>query len=514
MAKSSFADSITASGRARLLIEAIHDYAIYMLNPDGLVTTWNTGAQRFKGYTEGEVLGTSFSRFYVEEDRNAGLPQRALKTAAAEGKFEAEGWRVRKDGTRFWAHVVIDPIRDPSGELVGFAKITRDLTERREAQRLIDQARDALVQSQKMDAIGQLTGGVAHDFNNLLMAILSGHLLLRKRIDDDPRALLLLDNATQAAQRGVTLTQRMLAFARRQDLKPEQVDISTLVRGMLELLQRSLGSTIQIETNLPFSLERVRLDSNQFEMALLNLAVNARDAMPHGGILRVAGRMEDVEAGHYAKLPAGRYVFISVADNGEGMDPDMLAHAVEPFFTSKGVGKGTGLGLSMVHGLAEQLGGKLVLKSIKGEGTTAEIWLPVADASVSDREVVPRHELPHAPPAHILAVDDDSLVLMSTSFMLEDLGHTVVTASSGKKALELLCGNPGINLVVTDQGMPGMTGVELIKEIRIQWPKIPVILATGYAELPAGVVPEVKLSKPFGQEDLAGAISAAIAAKR
>jgi PAS domain S-box-containing protein len=514
MAKSSSDDSITASGRARLLIEAIHDYAIYMLNPDGLVTTWNTGAQRFKGYTEDEVIGTSFSRFYVEEDRKANLPDRALKTAAAEGKFESEGWRVRKDGTRFWAHVVIDPIRAASGELVGFAKITRDLTERREAQRLIDQTRDALVQSQKMDAIGQLTGGVAHDFNNLLMAILSGHQLLRKRIGDDPRALLLLDNATQAAQRGVSLTQRMLAFARRQELKPEQVDISTLVRGMVELLQRSLGPTIQIDTDLPFSLEQVRLDSNQFEMALLNLAVNARDAMPHGGVLKLAACMEHVGAGHYTKLPAGRYVFIAVTDNGEGMDADRLARAVEPFFTSKGVGKGTGLGLSMVDGLTEQLGGKFVLKSTKGEGTTAEIWLPVSDAGVGVGEVARPQGMPHAAPARILAVDDDTLVLMNTSFMLEDLGHTVVTASSGRKALELLRSDPSIGLVIADQAMPGMTGTELIREMRSQWPAIPVILATGYAELPPGAAPEVKLSKPFGQEELALAVATATSVRR
>jgi CheY-like chemotaxis protein len=365
-----------------------------------------------------------------------------------------------------------------------------------------------------MDAIGQLTGGVAHDFNNLLMAILSGHQLLRKRLGDDPRTLLLLDNATQAAQRGVTLTQRMLAFARRQELKAEVVDISTLIRGMVDLLQRSLGPTILIETDLPFSLERVRLDSNQFEMALLNLAVNARDAMPHGGILRIAARSADVGAGHYTNLSAKRYVFIAVTDNGEGMDAPTLMRAIEPFFTSKGIGRGTGLGLSMVHGLTEQLGGKLVLKSTKGEGTTAEIWLPVSDAGVAVREVGRPQEMHHVAPAHILAVDDDSLVLMNTIFMLEDLGHTVINASSGKKALELLRSNPSISLVIADQGMPGMTGAELMEEIRRHWPKIPVILATGYAELPPEVAPEVKLSKPFGQEELAGAVFAAIGAKR
>jgi len=497
---------LTASGRARLLVEAIHDYAIYMLDPAGLVTSWNAGAQRIKGYAEAEVLGTSFSRFYVEEDRQSGLPARALATAAREGRFEAEGWRVRKDGSRFWAHVVIDAIRGGSGELVGFAKVTRDLTERREAQRALDQTREALLHAQKMEAIGQLTGGIAHDFNNLLMAILSSHRLMRKRLGEDPRLLLLLDNATQAAQRGVSLTQRMLAFARRQELKPENVDVPTLVRGMMELLRHALGPAVAIETELPFSLDRVRLDPHQLEVALLNLAVNARDAMPQGGRLTIAARLEDIGAGHRSALSAGRYVAISVSDTGEGMDEATLARATEPFFTTKGVGKGTGLGLSMIHGLAEQSGGKLVLKSKRGAGTTAEILLPAATSAEAPGEI-PRAEAPtEMSPKTVLAVDDDLLVLMNTSFMLEDQGHTVLTASSGRRALEILQAGQRVDLVIADQAMPGMTGSELSREIAALWPDLPVILATGYAELPASAQPKVKLAKPFGPEKLARAI--------
>ncbi|MGE5149346.1 MAG: PAS domain S-box protein, partial [Rhodospirillaceae bacterium] len=230
----------------RLLVGAVTDYALYMLDPTGVVVSWNAGAQRFKGYTADEIIGQHFSRFYTEEDVRAGLPAQVLETAAREGKFEAEGWRLRKDGTRFWAHVVVDPIRDPSGALLGFVKITRDLTERREAQRKLDEAREALFQSQKMEAIGQLTGGVAHDFNNLLTAIIGSLELVQRRVDDQPRVKPLVINALQAAQRGATLTQRMLAFARRQELEAEPSDIRTLVSGMADLVDRSLGSGIYI----------------------------------------------------------------------------------------------------------------------------------------------------------------------------------------------------------------------------------------------------------------------------
>src|SRR3954463_214026 len=275
--------SLSDDGRYRLLVEAVTDYAIYMLDADGIVTSWNPGAQRFKGYTAAEIVGQHFSRFYTAEDRETALPKRALETAAREGKFEAEGWRVRKDGTRFWAHVIIDAIRDDSGRLLGFAKITRDLTERREAQRQLERAREAFFQAQKIEAVGQLTGGVAHDFNNLLMAILGSLELVRKRVPEEPRVTRLIDNAYQAAQRGAPRPQRILAFARRQELKLDAVHIPDLVRGMADLLERSLGPRVTIDTCFPLSINPVLADGNQLELAILNLSMNARDAMPDGG---------------------------------------------------------------------------------------------------------------------------------------------------------------------------------------------------------------------------------------
>jgi PAS domain S-box-containing protein len=254
--------SLTQEGRYRLLIEAVTDYAIYLLDPSGIVTTWNPGAQRFNGYKADEIIGQHFSRFYTEEDRKNGLPARALETAKREGKFEAEGWRVRNDGSHFWAYVIIDPIRSPSGEIIGFAKITRDLTERRAAEAKFEKAREFSLQSQKLEAIGQLTGGIAHDFNNLLTAVLGSLELLRKRLPNDPKSIALLENAAQGAQRGTTLTKRMLAFARNYELNKETIGVPELVRGMTDLLQRSLGPSFNLETRFPLSLKPVEVDAN------------------------------------------------------------------------------------------------------------------------------------------------------------------------------------------------------------------------------------------------------------
>ena len=487
----------------RLLVQGVTDYAIYMLDPQGNVSNWNPGAQRIKGYAPEEIIGSHFSQFYTPEDRANEEPQKALATARREGKFEKEGWRIRKDGTRFWAHVIIDPIRNEMGELIGYAKITRDITERKEAQQRLDSARDALIQSQKIEAIGQLTGGVAHDFNNLLMVVLSSLELMRKRLPDDPRLHALLKNAVEGAQRGATLTKRMLAFARRQDLKQEAVDISDLVRGMTDMLSRTLGPAMRIETRFPLLSPPVLADANQLEMAVLNLTVNARDAMPDGGEIVIASKEYALEARNEINLPAGRYVCLTVSDSGTGMDAETVKRSMEPFFTTKGIGKGTGLGLSMVHGLAQQSGGQLKLRSKVGEGTTAELWMPVATGRKAvETEVTPvparsRSEL------NILAVDDDVLVLTNTVAVLEDLGHVVFSATSAMKALEMIRSEPGIELVITDHAMPHMTGLQLTEAIRKEWPDIVVILATGYAELDgarSGNIP--KLSKPFSEAEL------------
>jgi PAS domain S-box-containing protein len=506
-------ESLRASeDQFRVLVQSVSDYAIYRLDKDGQVISWNIGAQKIKGYAPEEIIGAHFSRFYLPEDIAAGLPLKALSIARLEGRYVAEGWRVRKDGSRFAASVVIDPIFSADGELHGFAKVTRDVTERDEQQRRLAEAREELFQSQKMEAIGQLTGGVAHDFNNLLMAIHSSVTLLAKKIPDEPELTRLVDNALQGVDRGAALTQRMLAFARRQDLAVEQIDPTALIRNMSDLLLRTIGPSHPLRLALPAETGAVEVDANQLEMAILNLAVNARDAMPDGGAISILASEQDLATNEVDHLPGGRYVKLSVVDTGKGMDPDTLARATEPFFTTKGVGKGTGLGLSMVHGLAEQMHGALRLHSVVEEGTSAELWLPVAastrSAAVPSPEARPERELHR--PLKILAVDDDALVLMNTAALLEDLGHHVLEAASGDEALALFAQNQDIDLVITDQAMPNMTGAELVRQIHLSQPDMPIIIASGYGELPEGSSRSmIKLGKPFGQSLLADAVAKA-----
>ncbi|WP_223414349.1 MULTISPECIES: PAS domain-containing sensor histidine kinase [unclassified Pseudomonas] len=494
----------------RLLVQSVTDYAIYMLDANGRLTNWNPGAQRIKGYLPEEVIGQHFSMFYTPEDRAAGEPKRTLDIAVREGRFENKGWRVRKDGTRFLAHVVVDPIWGDTGTLLGFAKITRDITEATRAQQALEQTREALFQAQKMQAIGQLSGGIAHDFNNLLTVILGNLEIVRKRIGDDSKITRLLDNATQGALRGVALTQRMLAFARRQELKTESVEIPTLVEGITGLLRSSLGPSVALETRFTETIEPVWADKNQLELAVLNLATNARDAMPHGGKLLISARPED--AGDHSSLTpmTGRYVCLSINDTGEGMDDATLAVAMDPFFTTKGVGKGTGLGLSMVHGFIEQLGGRFILKSQKGKGTTAELWIPVATQG-SIAKPAQEEAAPPVPRLCVLVVDDDSLVLTSTCLLLEDLGHQVISAVSGAQALTVLDSEQVIDLVITDMAMPQMNGAQLAQAIRSIRPDLPIILATGYAERLEGFATRLpRLSKPFTQLNLVEIIASTL----
>ena len=495
----------------RLLVEGVTDYAIYLLDAEGRVSSWNSGARRIKGYEPSEIIGQHFSRFYTPEDQEAGWPGIALRAAAEQGRFEREGWRLRKDGSRFWAHVIIDAIHDDDGQVIGFAKITRDITERMESQRQLDEAREALFQAQKMEAVGQLTGGVAHDFNNLLMAVLGSLELVKKRLPYDPRITPLIENAVQGAQRGAVLTQRMLAFARKQELKVEPVDVAALARGMTDFVSRSIGPAVHVSTRFPSGLPLVSTDPYQLETGLLNLAVNARDAMPEGGTITITASKETVGEGD-AVLAPGDYVRLSVADTGEGMDPLTVARASEPFFTTQGVGKGTGLGLSMVHGLAAQSGGRLEIQSRPGKGTTVSLWLPVAAGASEGLRLSadPRKAGARDGRLVILAVDDDDLVLMNTVAMLEDLGHEVLSASSGAQALEIIRERPWIDLVLTDQVMPRMTGAQLAAEVAGLKPDLPVAIATGYADMPPGQgLNALKLAKPFTQAELAGFVTSA-----
>ena len=361
----------------------------------------------------------------------------------------------------------------------------------------------------KVESLGQLTGGVAHDFNNLLMAVLGNLELVRKFLPSDPKIRRLIDGAIQGAERGATLTKRMLAFARRQELKPETVDVPNLVDSMVEMLRRSLGPGIQIKTDFETDLPPTRVDPNQLELALLNLALNARDAMPLGGRLTISAHRERIGAGDVPGLQPGDYVCIAERDTGEGMDEVTLKRATEPFFTTKGAGRGTGLGLSMVDGLVAQSGGAMRITSQQGAGSTVELWLPVAEAEAIEwpRPVAPQR-VQESRCCRVLVIDDDPIVLAGTAAMLEDLGHTATEVDSAEQGLKILQSDASIDLVITDHAMPGMTGTELAKRIRRKWPELPVIIATGYAELPGELDPSVpRLSKPYRQQDLAAVVA-------
>lgn len=494
----------------RLLVQSVTDYAIYMLDHRGRITNWNLGAQRIKGYLPEEVIGRHFSCFYTPEDREAGEPARGLAAAEREGRFEKEGWRVRKDGSRFWANVVIDPIRDSDGRLIGFAKVTRDITHRIEAERELERARQELFQAQKMESLGHLTGGVAHDFNNLLTVIIGSLGLLKKRLPGDQRTADLLQNALEAAQRGANLTQRMLSFARKQRLDPQPCAIPDLLRGMTDLLIHSLGPSVSIETRFPLDLDLGLTDANQLELSIINLATNARDAMPNGGRIVFSASNQRVPADNPHRLAPGNYICLSISDTGSGMDEETLRRAVEPFYTTKGVGRGTGLGLSIVDGLAEQLGGRLTLESQPGVGTTANIWIPAVPRTPESARTG-NGATPQAPSeservrlsCRVLVVDDDPLVLNNTAAMLEDLGCSVLKADSGSLALEILTATPELDILLTDQAMPRMNGSQLVERVMAQGRPLKMALATGFAEKIEGAAAQLpKLAKPFGQEEL------------
>ena len=367
-------------------------------------------------------------------------------------------------------------------------------------------AEEQLRQSQKLEMIGQLTGGVAHDFNNLLTAVIGNLSLLQKHVPHgDARARRLIDGAVQGANRGAALTQRLLAFARQQSLEVAATDVVELVAGMKDLLERSIGPTIQLSFDLTTRPAIALIDANQVELALLNLAVNARDAMPDGGALRIG--VDLASSADVGEIHDGDFVHIWVDDTGSGMDEETLQRAIDPFFSTKELGKGTGLGLSMVHGLAVQLHGALRLHSVVGKGTRADLYFPATREIAESRS---ESEVPVASVAHrsrILLVDDDALIAMSSVDMLEDLGHEVLEANSGEQALDVLRSADAVDLLITDFAMPGMTGMQLIQAARALCPQLPVLLATGYAELPNGSVDVPRIGKPYTQIQLASEVA-------
>ena len=498
-------DKIESSVRqlARLL-DHVRDCAIYMLDPGGHVISWNAGAERIKGYSADEIIGRHFSEFYLVEDRASNSPAVTLETAARTGKFEGEGWRLRKDGTRFWASVLVDAIRSAGGELIGFAKITRDMTEHRAME-------EQLRQSQKMEAIGQLTGGVAHDFNNLLTVILGNMDSLAQEVPTEhARWHRRIEHTMRAAERAAGLTQQLLAFARRQPLKPAAVDIDALVTRWTEMIRRMLPERIDIRRITEQSAGLADVDANQLENVLLNLALNARDAMPTGGTLTVETaqvRIGDRDAEYLMDLEPGEYILISVADSGTGMAPDVLERAFEPFFTTKPLGQGTGLGLSQVFGFVKQSGGHVQMFSAVGTGTTARIYLPRIHATMPDQVAdETRADAPAVRAETILVVEDNEGVRSYASEALRDRGFSVVEASNAAEALEVL-NEIRIDLLFSDIGLPGMNGRELLAVARRRLPELAVLLTSGYAQMsgagdPADVRNVGLVTKPFTRAQL------------
>ncbi|MFC0253878.1 hybrid sensor histidine kinase/response regulator [Massilia consociata] len=485
--------------RFRLLVQGVTDYAIYMLSPEGTVSNWNVGAERIKGFAQEEIVGSHFSRFYTDEEREGGLPQRALATARRDGRYEAEGWRVRKDGTRFWAHVIIDAIYGDEGKLMGFAKITRDLTEKKQSAEALEQAQLALFQSQKMESIGQLTGGIAHDFNNLLSVLASGLevLSMTRQGSGDAKTL---DSMRRAIDRGATLTQQLLAFARQQPLQPETRSINRLISGFESVLRRAGNNDIQFELRLDPQAGSAVVDAARFESALLNLVVNARDAMPEGGYLTLDTAPVVLSEGEVAGLAPGPYVCISVTDTGTGMSPETQQRAFEPFYTTKETGKGTGLGLSQVYGFIKQSGGEVVIQSTQGEGTTITIYLP--SVTTQDREAA------RSESETVLIVEDEPDLLDVASALFMSMGYDVMTAPSGQEAMNVLASRD-VDILFTDVVMPnGVNGIELAQFTRENYPNIKVMLASGYPQ-PALRLDQYRLgdytfiSKPYRLSDLA-----------
>jgi PAS domain S-box-containing protein len=493
---------LDAERRFRLLVQGVTDYSIFMLDPEGRVTNWNAGAERIKGYSSDEIVGEHFSRFYTPEELDAGMPKRALETAREVGRYEAEGWRVRKDGTRFWASVVIDAIRDENGELVGFAKITRDMTEKREAQQRLQESREQLFRSQKMEALGQLTGGLAHDFNNLLTAILGACDLALRNLNDEDRLRRMLDGIRNSAQRGASITKQLLAFARAQQLEIKTVDLKAFLSDVITLVRPSIRSNIDLVTEISDHVWNIDADAGALELALLNLAFNARDAMPEGGTLKISATNELLK-GKPEGL-RGEFVALRVLDTGEGMSQEVMDRVFEPFFTTKSYGEGTGLGLSQVFGFTRQIGGAVTVESQPGKGSTFTIYLPASKGAIaSDTKVEGGFAL-----GRVLLVEDDYLVAELAAGMLNELGFEAVVTHSAKEALERLSADQRPTLVFTDVVMPGgISGIELAQKVRERFPELPVLLTTGYSEQVAGTHGFPVLQKPYELETLAAALA-------
>jgi PAS domain S-box-containing protein len=496
--------------QSRKLVEAITDYALLMLDPEGIVTSWNAGAQRIKGYTSDEIIGQHFSRFYTERDQEAGIPARALQVASSEGRFEAEGWRVRKNGEQFWANVVIDPIRDSDGNLTGFAKITQDITEKRNSTIALQKADEQRGRAQRMEALGHLTGGVAHDFNNLLMIIGGFTQTLKKATAADPKAARAIEAIGMAVERGQSLTRQLLTFSRRQTLNPTVSGVAERIEAFSQMLGSS-SSPATLVASIPPDIWPIRADIGELELALLNITINARDAMPDGGVITVTAQNVQLKSEDTAAQLDGDYVAVSISDDGTGIAEEILPKVFDPFFTTKQVSKGSGLGLSQVYGFAHQSGGTVTIESKLGEGTRVTLYLPRTDV-----EQVRANERPASTQVQgrgvALLVDDNRDVLELSALFLQELGYQVEAFDNAQPALKAT-ERQKFELVVSDIVMAGMDGIDLAQAIRQRQPDMPIVLVTGYSRVPESVGEEfVLVRKPYQLEDLSRAVSTAIAA--
>ena len=511
----------------RLLVQSVTDYAIYMLDPQGNVQSWNAGAEKIHGYSASEIIGKNFERFYPAEERRNGAPQAALKEARESGIFQREARRCRKDGTLFWASVIVRPIYDSENKLIGFAKVTRDDTERKAAEEELAHSRDQLMQAQKMEAVGQLTGGIAHDFNNLLMVII-GNLenadrsLNQLHEEHAGRLRRLINNAVLGARRGATLTQRLLAYSRRQPLVPKPLDINKFITSEIDFLQRTLGETIEIQPACGAGLWRAELDEGQLESAILNLAVNARDAMPGGGKLTIEtanAYLDDEYARDHPDVKPGQYVLISVTDSGSGMSKETIDHAFEPFFSTKALGEGTGLGLSQVYGFVRQSGGHIKIYSEVGQGTTVKLYFPRLLGGNVDEQPMAKPKAHADQGTTLVLVEDEELVRMYLMDVLTDLNYNVLDFASAEAALKVIeQQDQRIDLLLTDVVLPGINGRELADKAREVRPGIKVLFMTGYSRNAivhqGRLDPGVELvQKPVTQADLAARIRAMLTDK-
>lgn len=503
-------DAVLKSERSfRLLVQGVTDYAIFMLSPDGHITSWNAGARRIKGYTEAEIIGSHFSRFYTPEDVAAGVPLRGLETARRDGRFEAEGWRVRRDGSRFFAHVIIDAIYE-DGELAGFAKVTRDITERRRTSEQLEQTQRALFQAQKMEALGKLTGGVAHDFNNVLQVMRGNLELLQSRHGRDAWSAERLSNAIDAVDHGAKLASQLLAFGRQQPLAPVVINPARQLRTLDDLMRRALGESIEIESVVAGGLWNTAVDPHQFENVILNLAINARDAMPDGGKLTLElanATLDDEYVASFPDVAAGQYVMLAVTDTGIGMSLDVVERAFDPFFSTKPEGRGSGLGLSMAYGFVKQSGGHIRLYSEVGEGTTIRVYLPRSTATPVDVERSKAGGLRHGNET-ILVVEDDQRVRETVVELLSGLGYAVLKANNAEQALAVMESGVHIDLLFTDVVMPGsLRSPEMVHRAVQILPALKVLYTSGYtrnAIVHGGRLdPGVELlSKPYSRQQL------------